>query len=378
MARITRFLGTLLGVGLVTFVFGEIGARVIGIRPLSEAAEVYEAHPRWGWHYRPGSSGEFVKLGARQQVEIGSRGLREREIPHERTPGVARVLVLGDSAVVGMEVAPEEVFPRVAERSLQERGRAVEFINAGCRGWGTDQSLLFLEDEGVRYRPDLVLYFWNPNDVEDNQTVHRPYRMYGKSYFDLAPDGSLVLKGAPVPEYPATRFVRVGSDGNEVELDVTPVVQAQMWLRDNVVMKTAFGTALAHLVAAVPQLTAAVVGRSTFDAGNVGIDTVDRESRLFRVTVAMVREMARIAEQNGAQFQLLGTPDPWLDAVRAEAGLAPFGDMQEFVARMKQFYTEHPGGEKFLVPFDTHWNAFGHRVYGEVLADRIEAANLLP
>ena len=106
--------------------------------------------------------------------------LREREIPFERGPGVRRVLVVGDSQVAGFEVAEDETFTRVAERELRAQGIPIEIINAGFRGYGTDQVLLFVQDEGLRYRPDLVVYVWAYNDPEDNMTVHRPFRRFGK------------------------------------------------------------------------------------------------------------------------------------------------------------------------------------------------------
>ncbi len=136
----------------------EAGARwILGFRPISTEATVWTHHPVLGWAHRPGASEVFVRLGFSQPIQINARGLREREIGYERTPGVQRILVLGDSGVAGFEVPAESLFTRVTERELRARGVEVEVLNAGCRGYGTDQSYLFLENEGVRYRPDLVL-----------------------------------------------------------------------------------------------------------------------------------------------------------------------------------------------------------------------------
>jgi hypothetical protein len=190
-------------VGAVTLLVCEIALRAfLGIEPLTTEALVWQHHPRWGWAHRPNSEDRFVKPGCRQDIHINSLGLREREIGHAKPPGTFRVLVLGDSFVAGFEVPAEAVFTRVAERWLNERGARVEFVNAGHRGWGTDQSLLFLGDEGLRYEPDLVLYQWTENDRDDNATVHRPFRRFGKGWFDLDAAGRLVLRGVPVPEYP--------------------------------------------------------------------------------------------------------------------------------------------------------------------------------
>jgi hypothetical protein len=147
-------------IGGVFFGVAELAARWIwGFKPLTPAYFIFEHDPRRGWRHTPGAEDTFVKLGFQQPIKINSRGLREREIPYEKTPGVTRVLAIGDSNVAGFEVPAEKVWVRVTESILRERGYNVEFINAGHRGYGTDQSLLFLMDEGLKYQPDLVLYF---------------------------------------------------------------------------------------------------------------------------------------------------------------------------------------------------------------------------
>jgi len=372
--RLAGTLGTLLGIAAITFLLGELATRfVLGIRPLDDAPSIYTADPRLGWRHRAGGAGDFVKLGARQHIEINSHGLREREIPPGEHPGMTRVLVLGDSAVAGLEVPPEKVWTRVAEDALRARGRSVQFVNAGVRGWGTDQSLLFLQDEGMRYRPDLVLYFWNDNDVDDNETIHRPFRRYGKAFFDVASDGALLLRGVPVPEYEYARNLRVGPDGQPQEQPVPASVRAQMWLRDQVVMKTAFGTAMAHLVAAIPQLTDKLVRSSGWSDFQGGQPAIDHDARLFRVNAAMLREMDATARAGGAEFQMVGSDGPaahWANALREQVGLQSLDDYQAFFAHM-------PKGTKFLVPFDSHWNETGHRIYGELLAELLDRSTLL-
>ena len=47
--------------------------------------------------------------------------------------------------------------------------RGVEVLNLGVGGYGTAQQLLTLEEDGLRYRPDLVvLGFFLGNDVQNN------------------------------------------------------------------------------------------------------------------------------------------------------------------------------------------------------------------
>ena len=75
-------------------------------------------------------------------------------------------------ALEGYSVALEESFHRQLEMRLTEAGSAVEVINLAVGGFGTLQELLVLQEEGLRYEPDLVvLGFYFGNDLVDNSRV---------------------------------------------------------------------------------------------------------------------------------------------------------------------------------------------------------------
>lgn len=295
MKKLARKMTAIGGFLLFTFIVGELGARfLVGIEPLSSGELLWEAHETRGWAHRPGSRDRFVKLGTTQEITINSRGLREREIAYQRNGDVFRILVLGDSVVAGFEVKEEDRFTRVVERLLKKQGKAVEVINAGHRGYGTDQSLLFLQEEGYKYAPDLVLYCWNTNDMDNNATVHRPYRRFGKSYFTLNRQGELVLEGVPVPVFETTEDVQISSDGQLVVKQVPTGVRMRMWVRDNLVVNSSFVTAIVHLVSAVPQLSKGLKKLGSYRGGGqsgIAADTSGVGSYRFRVASSLVSEM---------------------------------------------------------------------------------------
>jgi lysophospholipase L1-like esterase len=107
-------------------------------------------------------------------VQINSRGLRELEsFGYERHEGVLRILCLGDSVVFGYGVAREKAFPAVIAELLAtvNPGNRFEVINAGIPGYNTVQEVRFLEVEGSRYQPDLVLLFFVINDPEGTRVL---------------------------------------------------------------------------------------------------------------------------------------------------------------------------------------------------------------
>jgi hypothetical protein len=347
------------GVLALSFLMAEVALRVVlDVQPLTPGQFLFEPHPTRGWTHKPGARDEYVKIATRQEIQINSLGLREREIPHGRVSGTWRILVLGDSQVVGFEVAQHETFTRVAEDALRSAGYRVEIINAGFRGYGTDQVLLFLREEGLAYRPDVVLYLWSYNDPEDNMTVHRPFRRYGKAWFDLGPNGELSLRGTPVPEFGQRVNLKIGEDGREFEIEVPLPKAAALWLRDASMTRSSVVTALASIVLVAPSVWQGLRGVASYQDFQ---PPLDRSGRLFRVTAALVRELQRTAESSGAVFRLLGAEGPWGLALREELGI-------EHLAVGERFRASVRPADDVIVPFDSHLNARGHRLYGEALA----------
>jgi lysophospholipase L1-like esterase len=353
-----------LGVAALSLLVAEAALRlVLDVQPLTPGQFLFEHHPTRGWTHRPSAEDLFVKIAVRQSIRTNSAGLREREIPYDRTPGRRRILCLGDSTVVGFEVAEEDRFTRVAERVLRESGRDVEILNAGFRGYGTDQILLFLREEGLRYRPDVVVYFWSTNDPEDNMTIHRPFRMFGKGWFDFAADGTLVLRGTPVPEFDHDVNLKVGDDGEPFEIEVPTLQWAALWARDLTMTRSSVATAVANIAIMMPAVWQQARGVAAYKDYQ---PPVERERRVYRLTAALVRELERSAREAGAEFRVVGGEDAWAKALFPDVGIEPLP-----LARQLE-RTDEP----VIVPFDSHMNQLGHRLYGEAFAKVLLDAGL--
>jgi len=120
-----------------------------GIRPSSEF-----------WHTSVDGSWRFV---------TNSRGLRDtRNFAYDKPQGTLRVLALGDSHTQGYEVRQSETFSAVLERDLERQGIKAQVLNAGVSGFGTAEELVYLQNEGVRYKPDVVVVGFYANDFDDN------------------------------------------------------------------------------------------------------------------------------------------------------------------------------------------------------------------
>ena len=166
--------------------------------PMEKEHRFWQYDSLLGWSKIPGAEGPLVAYEYHTHVKINSHGLRDDEVPYQKPPGEYRILALGDSFTVALEVEKDEVWAEVLEELLNIK-RATQVINAGTRGYASDQEYLFLREEGLKYSPDLVLVAFFVNDVLGNGLDHEEGRRYAKPRFVLR-DGQLHLTNVPPPQ----------------------------------------------------------------------------------------------------------------------------------------------------------------------------------
>lgn len=100
------------------------------------------------------------------EMQVNSRGFRDRELTAHKTPNEFRALVLGDSITWGDYLPAEAVYVECAEQLLNSSsdGRRVELINAGVGDVGIREEMSILEESGLATEPDLVVLGFYLND----------------------------------------------------------------------------------------------------------------------------------------------------------------------------------------------------------------------
>jgi lysophospholipase L1-like esterase len=366
----------------------EVVLRVAGWVPIYDVysrPELFWRHDdRLGWSLEPGARGRYV--GPRpfpvefdSEVAINSFGLRGPE-PGPRRSGELRVLFLGDSVVAGFEVEQPETFVARVEAALRERFEGgVTAINAGVRGYGTDQSLVWWRERGVALAPDLVVLVFAANDFEDNVTLHRARRPFGKGAFALRPSGALEPVGVPVPRYPLCSSWVLDAAYAPARVD-GPLARAACALQTRLADRSALFTAVATALARLPGVVQALSGAgeepglaeaallpwprsAARRAGAGGGDGARADAAAL--TTALIQTLARDVRQSGARFLLMITPQHWerldvraLAADQIEPHAVPLGVLLPAQLRFRN---------------DGHFNALGHQVYAEGLAPLVEA-----
>lgn len=148
-------LSLLLSEGLLRF-FDLPTAREPELRKWRRLTEVL------GWENVPLLKGKG-NLGV--DIQINSHGLRDVERSWNKPKNVYRILALGDSFTYGYARELADTYVKQLETLLNTDTRKVDVINAGVTHYNLYQSLTYLKNKGVRYQPDLVVYFFYMDDV---------------------------------------------------------------------------------------------------------------------------------------------------------------------------------------------------------------------
>jgi lysophospholipase L1-like esterase len=333
---------------LLALFLSEIVLRLMGSEPLYVSPErdrFWKYDSLLGWVHQAGQEGIFETPQFRTAVRINEKGLRDRQHSYERQNGIERILVLGDSFAWGYGVEESERFSQLLEGAL-----GAEVINAGVSGYSTDQELLWYGNEGIKYETDLVILVLAGNDIGDNdrQLVST---IYYKPKFVIE-DGRLVAIGYPVPKTsPRGRLVY------------------------SVSQRSALGYFLVQRYFDLLTLYGKV--KVSSDHASLPVSDTNAEREPFKLTIALIDEIRKIAESRNAKFMIVAT-DRWWNGPSG----ATYTDLINTL-RTEGFLVldvESIAGfdpEVMLIPDDGHWNQAGHGFVAEKIKAFIETHQLL-
>lgn len=375
----------------VALLIVEVGLRVVGYSyPFFYQPDVRRA-------YSPIPNMEALhRREGRAYVSINSRGLRDREHTDEKPADTIRIAIIGDSYSEAMQVPVEDAFWAVMARQLEScaafEGKRIEPINFGVSGYGTAQQLITLRDQVWRYSPDIVLLaVTTSNDVTDNS---RPLKKKDIPFF-VHRDGQLVLDDsfASSAEF-RWRASWLNQTGRKIR-DGSRAIQA---------IHQSHGAIKDYISAKRKQWTSGGKNKNLRELGDeIGVDNLiytepgdDTWREAWAVTEELITIMRAEVEAHGARF-VVATLSNGIqvhpDAAAREAFLRRVGGNDIFypdkrIARLGerenikvinlaptlQTYAEQ--NKAFLHGFpgtlgNGHWNSLGHKLAGEILAERI-------
>ncbi|MEI6807721.1 MAG: SGNH/GDSL hydrolase family protein [bacterium] len=192
----------------IMLVVGEVAVRLANIPdrlleklPAAEPTLPWiQYHDTVGWVNKPGICRHTRKGEFDVGVEVNANGFRGPECAIEKKPGVFRVLIVGDSFTFGHGAEGKDVYAA----QLQDLAPNVEVLNAGIVGTGHDQQLVWLQKEGLKFKPDLLVWGFSSADIPRNVVYFRRVAdlhtglNFGKPRYVLE-GRKLVLKNVPTP-----------------------------------------------------------------------------------------------------------------------------------------------------------------------------------
>ncbi len=108
---------------------------------------------------------EGLKYVLRPGGEINAHGFRQADARVERTPGVQRVVVLGDSVTYGLLLPYGDAWPHLMARELGVTSTrdGVEVLDFAVPGYDQEQIAVLAREVLTTWKPDVLVYgyFWN-------------------------------------------------------------------------------------------------------------------------------------------------------------------------------------------------------------------------
>ncbi len=157
----------LCAVVVVEFALFEAGFRLKGgSEAAPEFQRLFMPDPYIGYRLAPGASARFTTADFDTRITINQAGVRDREVA-PKAAGERRIVVLGDSLVMAVQVELEETFTAQLERRLNASAappRRFRVINAGVQGYGPVEEYLFHRHVTSALRPDIVILALYPGN----------------------------------------------------------------------------------------------------------------------------------------------------------------------------------------------------------------------
>lgn len=168
-----------------------------------------EQYDLYGWGHFPNEKIYFVDPDTGEEFceRANNKGWRGDDYTFKNKRNSFRILILGDSEAYGAIVKKDERYAKVLETKFRKEYH-VEVICLSSSGYGTDQILHVLKNEGLKYNPDIVIVQFNHNDIYDNiyydllieaylETKNRNKIGMKPFYYDLDENQNLVKKENP-------------------------------------------------------------------------------------------------------------------------------------------------------------------------------------
>ncbi len=335
-----------------------------------DATADWRRDPELGWTQKPHLDVKS-RIPGRDWVvrfQTNSDGITPAAARRRGQPRTRRIMIFGNSTVLGRSVPRDQTVTEQLERLLNRGGAKTEVINAGVQGYSTGQVLLHIRRLAPLYRPDVVIYGFCLNDL-GGIALRRAYGLSKPMFVTTARDQLELLP----PELDRRSIPSFGR-GPRKWLQFSAlyrILQPRILLLRGQMMSWEERNLLG--------LPDGIYYR--------GLARRHADGELF---AALLKRMSIVCRENGARFFFYSHPsvqevwDPYIRRVQTQLRLAP-GEYNRYalenflVATAKEisvafcplvdhFVSQQNRGPFHLLPRDPHCNPAGYRLQAEALA----------
>jgi hypothetical protein len=362
-----------------------------GVRLLIPVSDFFwQSDPVTGVKLAANKRGRFVRAGLFDvQIKTNSHGFHDREHTYEKSVGMKRVVILGDSYMEALQVRFDSSLAALLQKQLRNRSVSVETINLGVSAFGTGREYLMLREYGVKYRPDVVLLFFVGNDLINNSfrlegTPYVPYPLLDRNQ-KLARDAAGEPRFTPIhdPRSQVASLTNFLKDYSKAYALLRATIERAPRIHE---LFFRVGIMASPAVAGAPS------------RGSLGLFEIYKteESDALReswmLTENLLLEIKLLTEKQGARFGVVLVPAPWevypriwqsildrvptmrqvsLDLDKPSRRLTSFLESQgvayvDLLPGFRQRIADSPN--LFFHP-DNHWTAAGHQLATDLVVD---------
>ncbi|MDE2819635.1 MAG: SGNH/GDSL hydrolase family protein [Chloroflexota bacterium] len=337
--------------GQFSFLGYTLEPHVLPINRLKEGIDAYLQNvdtatilfdARTGWAYRPNS------LRHQGTFTVNSAGMRsQREFSKEPLPDTLRIAAFGDSFTAGDDVNDAQVWTNQLELNLIEQGIRAEVLNFGVGGYDMGQAFLRWRAIGQQFQPDIVIFGFQPENLDRNVNVFRILYIHGPSIPFSKPrfiisDGKLELINLPAlpPERMVATFEAFSNH---------PLAAYEDYYRSRDVVSKWWLTS--RLGAFIYEVTKAQEGASQADYGPT--------SERGMLGKAIVDAFAADVAERAADFFVVHLPLPQHMAHIHNGGQSPYRYLLDY---LRETYRYIPFDESLGPEYmdESYWGPTGH------------------
>jgi hypothetical protein len=351
-------------------------------------------HPTRAAELPKNSEINMVALPFWQKATINARGFRGPDVAQMPSAGITRILMISDSNSFGSGVADSETLAVHLQKAL---GEGYEVINFSAPAYSTVQQYVWLLEDGLALKPDLVLLGFTPiNDIQTNyQPLQALYqRNSRRPYARLKADGAYEIDNSYMQKFQAGN-AKPKLWRRALDLFAGPMVQA---LAQHAYTMVRGGDGNdPNIWLGMPYLEA-------FEPKYGKQDVVVYEelwSEAWRATQAIIRDMKNKSEGAGARFAVFSHvakiegdsiyrdavgaayPDLKIEPGKAEKMLRSFGSESGIPVASYSAGIIESARDPVIRPQlyfsmgDEHLTAKGYAIAGPALAADLKAIGLL-